>query len=227
MHFNAHDLTILGENPLFAAFRPEERRALLEEQRADTRRFAPGERILAAGQEVRALHFLLEGAAHIEQLDYLGRRHLISDLRPGMLFGESFALAANSRSHVDVVAREHCLVLSLSQPLLPRVRASREELRRRWLERLLLTLAEKNLYLNQKLRILSRRRLDEKILRYFSELAAEQGSETLTLPFDRQGLADYLAADRSALSRKLSELQARGLFTLRGRRLRLRGTAEP
>ena len=35
------------------------------------------------------------------------------------------------------------------------------------------------------------------------------------IPFDRQGLADYLAADRSALSAVLGKLKKEGVLTFR------------
>ena len=39
------------------------------------------------------------------------------------------------------------------------------------------------------------------------------GSNTFTIPYDRQGLADYLNADRSALSNELSKLQKEGVLS--------------
>lgn len=40
---------------------------------------------------------------------------------------------------------------------------------------------------------------------------------TFTIPYDRQGLADYLNADRSALSSELSKLQKEGVLSYKKR----------
>ena len=62
---------------------------------------------------------------------------------------------------------------------------------------------------------LSRRTLREKVLSYLGEQAAKQGSREFDIPFDRQKLADYLAADRSALSAVLGKLLREGVLTFR------------
>ena len=49
---------------------------------------------------------------------------------------------------------------------------------------------------------------------YLSGQAAEQGSRSFTIPFNRQELADYLEVDRSALSNELSKMAREGLLTV-------------
>ena len=43
----------------------------------------------------------------------------------------------------------------------------------------------------------------------------QSGSDAFDIPFDRQQLADYLNADRSALSAELGKMQRDGLITFR------------
>jgi DNA-binding MarR family transcriptional regulator len=47
---------------------------------------------------------------------------------------------------------------------------------------------------------------------YFSEQISAQGSHNITIPFDRQQLADYLNLDRSALSKELQKMKMDGLI---------------
>ena len=44
-------------------------------------------------------------------------------------------------------------------------------------------------------------------------LSDRTGRRTVTVPFDRQALADYLCVDRSALSRTIGALQREGVLT--------------
>ena len=82
-------------------------------------------------------------------------------------------------------------------------------------------LARKNLLLNQKLEIVSRRTTREKLLAYFSAEARRVGSSDFTLPYDRQTLADYLGVDRSAMSAEIGRLRDDGLIEADRRRIRL------
>ena len=47
---------------------------------------------------------------------------------------------------------------------------------------------------------------------YLSQEAAKQGSHRVTVPFNRQQMADYLSVDRSALSGELSKMQKEGVI---------------
>ena len=73
-------------------------------------------------------------------------------------------------------------------------------------------LAEKNRMLNQKIRYLSKRTTREKLLAYLAVQAQQNHSREFTIPFDRQGLADYLCVERSALSAEISRLRKEGLL---------------
>ena len=50
-------------------------------------------------------------------------------------------------------------------------------------------------------------------LTYLANLSAKQKSQSLTLPFNRQQLADYLNLDRSALSKELGKMRNEGLIS--------------
>ena len=76
-------------------------------------------------------------------------------------------------------------------------------------------LAQKNLHLNRKLDIASRRSTRDKLMAYLTAQAKQQKSAQFTIPFDRQALADYLGVERSAMSAELSKLQKEGLLETR------------
>ena len=53
------------------------------------------------------------------------------------------------------------------------------------------------------------------------DTGCHQHRATVTVPFDRQALADYLCVDRSALSRTIGALQREGVLTVRRDRFTL------
>lgn len=72
--------------------------------------------------------------------------------------------------------------------------------------------AQKNMQLMEKIDVTSKKTLREKILTYLSLLAQHKGSTYIEVPLGRVELADYLCADRSALTRELSNMKRDGLL---------------
>jgi len=73
-------------------------------------------------------------------------------------------------------------------------------------------LAERTLRMNDRVQILSRPLLRDKLTTFFAQCEHRYGSKTFRVPFDRAGMALYLGVNRSALSRELSDMQAEGLI---------------
>ena len=67
----------------------------------------------------------------------------------------------------------------------------------------------------------SRRTLRQKLTAYLSDCAVRGGGYVFEIPFTREELASYLAADRSALSRELAAMRRDGLVDFSGRSFRL------
>lgn len=191
----------LAGHPLFAG--AGEVKGALARLGARAERFAKGARILHAGERCSKMGILLSGSAQIVREDANGDPVTVALVGEGELFAEAFACSGEPLS-VSVTAREGAEVLWLdAAPLLsgqePRLCANALRL-----------FARKNVFLNERIRHLSRRSLEEKVLSYLRSVRSAAGRETFSVPFDRQGLADYLGCDRSALSAVLSKLKKRG-----------------
>lgn len=79
-------------------------------------------------------------------------------------------------------------------------------------ENLVHVLAEKYVTLNQKLIHLSGRTTRRKLLSYFSEQVKLSNSNSFTIPFNQQELADYLFIERSGLSTEINKLKKEGVL---------------
>ena len=84
-------------------------------------------------------------------------------------------------------------------------------------------LAEKTLALNDKIAVLSRRTISERLMAYLNGIAEKCGSSEFDIPFDRQALADYLCVDRSALSAEIGKLSRAGRLTARKNHFKVNG----
>ena len=73
-------------------------------------------------------------------------------------------------------------------------------------------LARKNLVSSRKIEIISRRSTRDKLMAYLMQEAKNAGSDSFTIPYDRQELADYLEVERSGLSAEISKLRREGVL---------------
>ena len=80
---------------------------------------------------------------------------------------------------------------------------------------LLRIVASKNIQMNKKLRILAHKTTREKLLAYLTDQAKQAHSRTFTIPLSRQDLADYIGAERSAMSAELGKLVKEGVLRTR------------
>ena len=73
-------------------------------------------------------------------------------------------------------------------------------------------IAEKNIRLIEKTEIIAKKTLREKIMTYLPLQSQRCGITYFEITLDRTALADYLCADRSALSRELARMKDEGLI---------------
>ena len=203
---------VLARCPLFRGMGAEELPALLDCLGAAPRRVEKGETILAAGDPATHLGVVLAGRVQVSRLTAEGQRIVMGELGPGQLFAESFACARAEVLPVTAVAAAGGAVLLLDSRRLAAPCSAACAFHARLISNLLSVLADKNLFLAGKVEHLAGRTIRERLLSYLEELSARTGREAVTVPFDRQALADYLCVDRSALSRTIGQLTREGVL---------------
>ena len=183
--------------------------------------FARRQTILAEGESARQIGIVLAGEVQIEQTDYYGNRSILAKLEQGDLFGETFACAGVEKLPVDVVAVEDCTVLFIecSRIICPCTSAC--GFHQKLIYNLMKGIAAKNVMLQQKIQITSKRSTREKLLAYLNLQAKKAGSSQFVIPYDRQGLADYLEVERSGLSSEIGKLKKEGILETEKSRFRL------
>lgn len=206
------DREALARCPLFDGVSEQDREALLGCAGARTMAVKRGETVLREGSPAEHVGIVLEGAVRIVRNDFYGNRTIQAVLQPGELFGEAFACAGVRRLPVSAEAAEpgRILLIRLEGIITACERAC--PFHSRVALNLLRVMAEKNLLLNRKLEITSRRTTRDKLMAYLSAQAKRAGSDSFVIPFDRQGLADYLGVERSALSAEIGKLRREGVI---------------
>jgi len=204
---------VLSLSPLFEGILEKDVLPLLSCLTFKEREYSPGETILAEGDRVDSVGLIISGRAHISMNDFWGNRSIVADLSPGDIFGEVYALSGGtSLSGVEVVAYQPSEILFLNFKRMITVCSSACDYHNRLISNLLKIIGEKNLMITEKMRCLTKRSTREKLLSYFSLESKKQGNNQITIPFNRQELADYLSIDRSAMSSELSRMQDEGII---------------
>ncbi len=88
----------------------------------------------------------------------------------------------------------------------------------RVMENMMQMIAENNIFLNKKIFILSQKKLRDKLLTYI-KLSSNNPREWLT--FNRQDLANFITADRSAVSRELMRMKRDGILEINENKLKI------
>lgn len=208
-------LAILQTCPLFAGVLPGEMEAMLSCLGARKVGVGKDQAVFREGDPASFVGVVLSGAVRILREDFYGNRSVVGQVEPGELFGETFSCAHVAALPVSAVAAQTSEVLLLDCRRILTSCSNACAFHSRLVGNLVQVLANKNLGLNQKLDIASRRTTRDKLMAYLLAQAKQQGSSQFTIPFDRQALADYLGVERSAMSAELGKLQKEGVLETR------------
>ena len=201
---------ILKKNALFAGFTDEELATALESLKASVSKYKKGDFVHPSGTPLKNFGFLLSGVIQVCMDDINGNRMIMANVAEGESFGESLSFLKVKESPVYIQAAEASQILWLSPDVFFEGGSTDFErvLRRKFTE----LLAFRTLSMNNRIQILSKLTIREKLMTYFSQLMSNAKSSTFTVPFNRDDMAAFIGTNRSALSRELSRMKEEGLL---------------
>lgn len=215
------DYLFLSKTPLFADCTAEETEHMMSCLEHKVKSYKKGQIILKSGQTVSNVCLALSGSVQIENVDILGNKSVLGVSEAGDIFAESYACMLNQPLLVDAVARENTEILFIDVPSLFSDSASCCH-GAKLIRNLLRISSKKNLNLSMRIFHSSPKTIRARLVSYFSEQISRQGGRDIKIPLDRQGLADYLGVDRTALSKELGRMRDEGLITFRKNRFYLK-----
>ena len=202
----------LKKCPLFMGISENDMRSLLGCLNAKESSIKKGEGIFSAGDRPEYVGIVLSGSVHVVQEDYFGNRTILTAVQPGGLFCETFSAAEAAVLPVSVLAYSDCEILLIDCRRMLTTCSSSCAFHSRLTRNFMKVVASKNIALTQKIEHITKKSVRERVLSYLSECALAEGSNSFSIPFDRQGLADYLSVERSALSNTLSKMRDDGII---------------
>lgn len=174
--------------------------------------------ILSNLANTNIIGIIIEGSANLIRNDYNGNRTIIEKLEKGSIFGEVFSSYSDELS---VIATSNCEVITFDYDhVINRCKKSCPY-HNNLIDNMLQLLAKKIVIMNNRIDILTKKTIREKLLEYFSVLEKKYISKKFDLDLNYTELADYFGVDRSALMREIKNLKEDGLIEAKGKKIKL------
>lgn len=208
-------LEILKKCALFHAINDEDILRMLECMNAKVETFDKKYTVFSEGTPAKYIGIVLSGEAQIIQIDYYGNRSILGNIEPSDVFAEAFACAEMDSVPVTVIANEPSEIMLIDSSHILHTCQNNCFFHQQLIYNLMKDLATKVILFYQKIEIASKRTTKDKLMCYLMIQVKKSGSNSFTIPFNRQELADYLEVDRSGLCVEISKLKNEGIINCR------------
>lgn len=207
-----HDFAFMAERIVAmernAGFSQSELVEILPRLGAEVLCLKKNEVIVHQGESARRIGMVVEGNLQASICGNDGERIVMRAVRPGEFVGLSLLSQKNSVYPCDVMAFPSCTVFAYDAEA---VREWRNEPKSEPFFRMLEEQLGRSLVVAwQKAAIVSQSTIAGRVMVYLSIRRAEEGTTDIRLPGTVDDFADFLACNRSALSRVMSQLKAEG-----------------
>ncbi len=191
---------------LFIGLTSDEISSLLTFLNAKEVSYSKSETIVCPYEKQSKMGVVTRGTVVSSRTDSEGNIIILSVLHAGEMFGQALS-NTELLADVSVSAQVESSVLWLDVKNL----STAEDYTVKFMHNLVRMLSEKLLDFNFRINVLSKKTIREKVL----TLLSRQKENEIILSFNRNELADYLGANRAALSRELSKMKDEGIIDYR------------
>ncbi len=218
------DRSILRRCPLFKGLKDAELERALAFFDARERVCARGEVLNRPGEPLRRFGLVLSGSIMVFMDDFDGNSLLMASVTPGVTFGESLCFLGID-AQVRIMCASDGAILTLDPSRLKDCATHTDAFEASLCVRFTSMLAERALALNDRIQVLRKKTIREKVVTLLSQYSAK-GSGKVELPYNREAMAIYLGVNQSALSRELSRMQDEGIISFSGSRFMIEQAAK-
>ena len=192
---------------------------ILNNFKSQKKLYEKGNIIIDIGDKVEAIYIILNGKIEISKEYDDTRKNIVNILESGEIFAEAMALSTNKISQITAISLSKSEILKIN--IKDIFDNNLEKNKNIFIENLLKIISDKNKFLSMKNDILSQKSLRSKIILYLEYMSNMQKSEKINIPYSRDKLAEFISADRSALSRELNRLAKEKMIELNGNKINI------
>lgn len=198
--------------PLFNHIKREDLPIMLQCMGYNINQFSKDDFILMEQENINKIGIILKGHVNMIKEDIWGNRTTLVRMKPYEVFGETFSCSMDTVSTVSFTAATDCTVIFLPFNKVMYSCSMVCRYHHRMIENMVKLIAEKNKELMVKIEIISKKTLREKLLAYLSMQSQLYDTKYFEIPISRTELAEYICADRSAMTRELAKMREEGLI---------------
>ena len=195
-----------------------EKTSLLKELEAQTYEFKKNEEILKKIKNRNFIGIIIEGLIQVIKTDYNGNRIIIEELIENNIFGSRISSLSNNE--YTITTKDITKIIIIDYDQLMKIKNSNNYYNQ-FIKNLLEIITNSINDKNNRIEILTKKTIRNKLLEYFKIVSTKNNSKNIYLPFTFTDLADYLAIDRSAMTRELKNLKGEGFIEIKGKRITL------
>ena len=175
--------------------------------------------MLSSVKHENIICILITGHLQIVRTDYYGNRTIIEDLKENSIFGSMISSISNTE--YDVLAKEDAQIVIIDFNEIINYNEVNTKYFNQFLKNLLKIISQKIQENNERIEILTNKTIRDKLLAYFRNNTKNSNNRIVYLPFTLTDLADYLAVNRSAMSRELKNLKDEGFIEIKNKKIKL------
>ena len=193
---------------------------ILENFKSQKKFYDKGNIIIDTGDKVESIYIILNGKIEISKEYDDTRKNIVNILESGEIFAEAIALSTNKISPITAISlnKSELIKIDIKNIFDNNLEKNNKNI---FIENLLKIISDKNKFLSIKNDILSQKSLRSKIILYLKYMSNMQKSKKITVPYSRDKLAEFISADRSALSRELNRLAKEKIIELNGNKINI------
>lgn len=156
--------------------------------------------------------YVKSGCVSIIREDYYGNRIILEEVHDGETFisNVSYGLSDDYK----IITREATTIFVINYSNIIDYDYMKYEYFVNFISNLFSIIKDETKLKNDRIEILTKRSIRDKLLEYFRIESKKHGNRTFRLPFTFTELADYLAIDRSAMTREIKNLKDEGFITV-------------
>lgn len=205
----------LASSPFFNGLTAKEIQVILQTVNYKIVEYPAKEIYTLAGMPCKYADFILKGELISRMTGLSGKQVQIDRLKACILIAPAFIFAKNNAMPVSVETAQHTTIMRMMPSELKHLIDSNERIRMNFIQ----LLSSINVFLTQKLRMLSLLTVREKVAYFLMKVAKEQQSRTIKLSNTRQEIADTFGIQKFSLLRCLSEFEDNGAIKIDGKQI--------
>ncbi len=192
---------------------------LLKIFKADTFIFKKDSTILNILKQNNIIVYIEYGHIEIIRNDYDGNTTIIENLKDHSTFSNITSFI--SSNDYEIITKEDSKIIVFDYDNIINYNAYFKPYNI-FIKNLLNILANKTLEKTERLEVITKKTIRDKLLEYFEIISKKNGSKKIVLSSSFTKLAEYLGVDRSSMSRELNSLKKEGFIDIKGRKITLK-----